>query len=236
VSVPPDDFERRVAAGERFFSPRHAGADSEPPTEVDRVVLAHAREAIRHVESPRMYGRPRWATPLALAATLVLALGIVIRFGAWPGPTRTVTEQQSASQELRVESGADTALQSPDASATSSAPTAMTSSLPAATPPMEPPSSRAQNSARAAKMPAPAAADVPSARAEAGLAKTSRDAKEMLGAVMADEAETRDPVAWWHEIERLRAAGDNAAADTEWAALRARYPEFVPPAPTTEPD
>jgi hypothetical protein len=52
----------------------------EPPQELDRLVLDKAREAIEVRPAAPMYRAPRWALPVALAATVVLALAVVMNF------------------------------------------------------------------------------------------------------------------------------------------------------------
>jgi hypothetical protein len=53
----------------------------EPPPELDRLVLRQAREAIRPERPVPVYRGPRWAAPLAIAATLVLGLAVVFQAG-----------------------------------------------------------------------------------------------------------------------------------------------------------
>jgi hypothetical protein len=52
----------------------------EPSQELDRLVLDKAREAIDVRGSAPMYRAPRWALPVGLAASIVLALAIVVNF------------------------------------------------------------------------------------------------------------------------------------------------------------
>ena len=51
----------------------------EPPAELDRIVLRQAREAIEEERPLRVFSMPRWAAPVAIAATLVLGLSIVFK-------------------------------------------------------------------------------------------------------------------------------------------------------------
>jgi hypothetical protein len=51
----------------------------EPPAELDRIVLRQAREAIQPQPPVRLLRMPRWAAPLAIAATLVLGLSVVFK-------------------------------------------------------------------------------------------------------------------------------------------------------------
>ena len=53
----------------------------EPPVELDRIVLRQARAAIEDERPLRMFGMPRWAAPVAIAATLVIGVSIVFRAG-----------------------------------------------------------------------------------------------------------------------------------------------------------
>jgi hypothetical protein len=82
----------------------------EPPPELDRVVLRQAREAIRAEDPLPLYRGPRWAAPMAIAATLLLGLAVVFQ----------VADQQAPSPapEVSVESVA----QRTDSAATLSPP------------------------------------------------------------------------------------------------------------------
>jgi hypothetical protein len=53
--------------------------DLEPPAELDRLVLRQAREAIQPQPPMRLLRMPRWAAPVAIAATLVLGLSVVFK-------------------------------------------------------------------------------------------------------------------------------------------------------------
>ena len=70
----------------------------EPPAELDRVVLRQAREAIESERPLRVFRGPRWATPVALAATLVLAVTVMFQAGMPPkqAPVPEVTVQNVA--------------------------------------------------------------------------------------------------------------------------------------------
>jgi len=68
----------------------------EPPAELDRIVLRQARAAIEDERPMRMFRMPRWAAPVAIAATLVLGVSIVFRAGMPTSPHRV--------PEVRVES------------------------------------------------------------------------------------------------------------------------------------
>ncbi|HEV7608812.1 MAG TPA: hypothetical protein VGO61_15830 [Steroidobacteraceae bacterium] len=53
----------------------------EPPAEIDRIVLRQARDAIETEQPLRVFRTPRWATPVALAATLLLAFTVIFQAG-----------------------------------------------------------------------------------------------------------------------------------------------------------
>jgi hypothetical protein len=72
-----DDFLAHRSALHRRFADRDG---SEPPPELDRLVLNKAREAIDVPAPAPMYRAPRWALPVALAASVVLALAVVMNF------------------------------------------------------------------------------------------------------------------------------------------------------------
>lgn len=78
----PDDrdhdpeFEEFLKRRRPLFD-RDVAEDLEPPPELDRVVLRQAREAIRAEEPMPLYRGPRWAAPIAVAATLLLGVGVV---------------------------------------------------------------------------------------------------------------------------------------------------------------
>jgi hypothetical protein len=63
----------------------------EPPAELDRVVLRQARDAIETERPLRVFRAPSWAAPVALAATLVLAFGVVFQAGM-PAKRKVVPE------------------------------------------------------------------------------------------------------------------------------------------------
>jgi len=69
-----DDFDDFLKRRKPVF--RSPDDMFEPPAELDRVVLRRAREAIESERPLRVFRNPRWATPVALAATLSSNYGI----------------------------------------------------------------------------------------------------------------------------------------------------------------
>lgn len=72
-----DDFLARRSVLHRRLADRDR---HEPSQELDRLVLDKAREAIEVPAGTPMYRAPRWALPVGLAASVVLALAVVMNF------------------------------------------------------------------------------------------------------------------------------------------------------------
>lgn len=90
MNKPPhndDDIDAWLGRGEPLFRRSHADDDLEPPNEIDNVVLANARAALRassrdaerRSPAPAFFTLDQWALPLGLAATLILAVAVVMR-------------------------------------------------------------------------------------------------------------------------------------------------------------
>jgi hypothetical protein len=74
----------------------------EPPAELDRIVLRRARDAIHDERPLRFFGMPRWAAPVAIAATLVLGLAVVFKAGVQPQDRVPEVRVENASQRIDV--------------------------------------------------------------------------------------------------------------------------------------
>jgi hypothetical protein len=72
-----DDFLRR----RKPIFRREDDDGLEPPPEIDRLVLRQAREAIEPEQPQRVFRAPRWSAPIALAATILVALSVVFHMG-----------------------------------------------------------------------------------------------------------------------------------------------------------
>jgi hypothetical protein len=86
MNTPPDDLDARLARREPLFRRPSAADPLEPPADIDRIVLARARAALRDTGSdeaprPSFFTLRPWVMPLGLAATLVFALAVVLRLG-----------------------------------------------------------------------------------------------------------------------------------------------------------
>jgi hypothetical protein len=211
-----DEFEDFLNRRKPVFR-RPADETFEPPAELDRVVLRQAREAIKPAEPMRIFSAPRWSMPIALAATLVLAFTIIFRAempASKPAPRAEVTAQNVAE---RVDAPAVAAPQSQV--------------------PQQREMAAAQNTVADIAQPAQARPEMAPAPPEPMVARGMADAtSRRAGASTAMDAPAeaanapvlvakipvwrRDPKSWQAEIQRLRDAGDTAAADAESAEFK----------------
>jgi hypothetical protein len=82
MSGPDGDNELEAFLARRSLMHRRfaEGDPSEPPAELDRIVLAKAREAIKRSADTPVYRSPQWAMPVGLAASLLLVFAVVLNF------------------------------------------------------------------------------------------------------------------------------------------------------------
>ena len=274
MNTPPDDIDARLARREPLFR-RASAAPLEPPAEIDRIVLARARAALRDTggdEAPRpsFFTLRPWVMPLGLAATMVFALAVVVRLG--PGACAPATRAETET-DLRRDAPAATAAVSTPAAAADAPLAAPTEPKPAAAPKagkgvseermvarasMEAAREAESSNTEAAEMPAagrvqasppaPAALAAPAPPPPAAalgdasadtLAKASGGAALNLPASQATAVRSEvpdfqaNPELWYRKIVELRSKGERRAADREWRALKARYPDFEAPPRTT---
>lgn len=221
MTTEDEEFERQVSARQRFFkAPELHDGDIEPPTELDRIVLAKAREAIRVSEPARVYRNPRWVVPVGLAATVVIGFAVAL-----------VTPWGSERAQLTLEESAAPA----SSTATVSTSVAVDADAAFAPPPPPPPApieapvrAPAPISARSAAPAVPAApvAAMSAASEAESDAANDKSAKRELPA---------SPEAWWEHIQELREAGRWEEAEQERKALRRLFPDFRPPQPAQTP-
>lgn len=101
--LPGDDEIEAYLRGDDALSKAYRAATREQPSrEVDESVLAFAQQAVR----PHRSLRRRWQAPMALAAVLVLGLGLVINLWREPEVRAPVVAEPAAVQvpELAAES------------------------------------------------------------------------------------------------------------------------------------
>ena len=236
-----EDFLRRRSPMHRRLSDfDHA----EPSLELDRLVLSRAREAIEVPAQPP-YRATRWAMPVGLAATILIAFTIVLNVGR---------HERNADKRVGSPVTAPTAAAAPAESVAQVDATApmMAAEASAASPPhdafAEPQQARRERKAETiasarTDQPAPAVAQLagkvaapatesdmaPAApvtlRSERALASNAQLAR--AAAPAAERASHPDAETWLREISRLRAEGKTAAAERELVAFRRAYPSHA---------
>jgi hypothetical protein len=228
-----DEFELRLRRGGRLVPEFEADVDGPDPA-TDRLVLARARAAIAAPERSASAGRfdrsPRWAVPLALAATLVLSFVLVLQM-----ESRDVTAPPAG--EVAADAASDAAAPAPAAAtgakAGDDAAAAMAESASAGAPVATAREATrvAPDAAPAAPPPAPAALPQPTAVLQAPAATQRAAAAVSAAAELRYEAaaDEETPQAWLARIERLQAAGDIETARRELAAFRERHPQWALP-------
>jgi hypothetical protein len=232
VTGSDDEFEDFLKRRKPIF--RKPDDMFEPPAEIDRIVLRQARDAIETEQPLRVFRAPRWATPLALAATLVLAFTVIFQAGMPPKkalvPEVTV---QNVAQRIEEQDTAAPAVMAPAATADDRGSDAAV--------PAEAVADLSQPMAASHEMPArpapPAAA--PAAARSAGDGTTRERRADATGdapsrAVSVPAAKStgiprwrRDSKTWLAEIERLRNAGDTARASAELEEYKRQHRAYA---------
>jgi hypothetical protein len=244
-----DEFESAVRTRRRLVPRFDDTDDAEPSPELDRIVLARARDAMRPTVPTRPdmrerhYRGPRWAVPLALVATVLLSFTLVFQLDPArneavlaPREAAPVMATPEAAGELAgvaagaaADGAADASAAAPPAIAAAASPRSAVSEVTASPAPM------AKRAPAAATTPPPSAseADVP-----ASAAQPSRAAEPQAGSRAgapprpdgSPTLDTSDPDAWLERIEGLRRNGAAEAARQELAAFVQRFPQHPLPA------
>jgi hypothetical protein len=203
-----DDFDDFLKRRKPVF--RSPDDMFEPPAELDRLVLRQAREAIETERPVRVFRNPRWATPMALAATLVLAFTVLFYAGLpqkrAPVPevsVHNIAEDIPMQTSPAVAANNQLAKETPDDSVVVDLKPSMTA--------------RRESAAGAA--PSPAASSMV-ARAATQEATREPEVPAAADASVQVPAWRRDAKTWLAEIEKLRNAGDIARADAELAEYK----------------
>jgi len=190
----------------------------EPPAELDRVVLRHAREAIESDRPARVFRNPRWAAPVALAASLLLGFTMLFYAG--------LPQKQAPVPEVTVQNIAER-VDVPQAEAPKESASSVVAN-----------NQRVENESSAdavvVDLNAPAVARRESA---AGAAPTpaapmvGRGSEMVVASPAAASTEVpawrRDAKTWLAEIARLRNAGDTARADAELAEYKRQQSAYA---------
>ena len=223
--------------------------DPEPPAWLDQRILTAANATPQPVPtlapSPSRRRRTRlWAVPAALAATVVLAVGIVRlarESGEWgPSPENKTSLHSAAESAAEADTTAAGRAQSSDHDRPSSpavelrptmplgeavrvAPQSLPA-LPAAAPPVK------LEEELMPRRPAPAERE----RARDWLRAAPTGQRADQGAASQDRSDQYSPEEWLAAIAELRRQGRTAEADAKLAEFRRRYPNYpleVAPSP-----
>mgnify|MGYP000846227170 CR=1 FL=1 len=192
---------------ERLSELYRATRAAEPPVWLDRRILAAARTAVEPRPTPsiplsRRRGFRFWGAPVALAATVVLAVGLL----RWLPPVGELGGMATPMEEKAARSLAQPAAKLDAARTESVQPTL---SAPAASPasPQPVPASSA-----------PSRSSTPASRPAEPLPQ-SKDKADFH-----DSTTPRPPAAWRAEIAELRRQGRHAEAEARLAEFRRHYP------------
>jgi hypothetical protein len=238
-----DEFEDFLTRRKPVFS-RGADDPLEPPDELDRLVLHQAREAVKGARPQRVFTGPRWGAPLAVAATLVLALTVILNGGkpATPEPTPEVTVQTVAQ---RLEPPAAAAPAPNNRAHAEAAPATKTAAADATGPVRADRASGAAVPARGGEFVSEAEASRyarnPPVPSEGGVlddrfadfpvvtdvSPPPGEAERALAKAAPNPAFRADSKRWLAEIERLRAAGKDARADAEYAEYKRQHRAYA---------
>jgi hypothetical protein len=254
MTGPVDEFETFLTR--RTVLPKGMSDDDqlEPPKALDAIVLRKAREAIRARQG--LNRTPRWATPVAVAATILLCLSIVLNVtlntnrsaalrhmtaatadNASPAPASPAGEGERR-KDFAGGSSSREAILPEEKLAESRAPrppvlaeAAPAADAPAAPSPSAAPPAAPATMARVAPPAAPAsAAPSPPGTAPAadGVAEAQDREQPALAKRNAAAAlpQPQDPKTWLQQIAALRAEGKTAQADAEMQRFRAIFPGY----------
>lgn len=250
-----DESTRELTHDQALSGLYRQGSPGEPSAALDATILAAARQAVQHVPVRPQAWWKRLRAPMALAATVMLAVMLSLTVERQPAelPPPVLDEQAPAPVERREavmpQSAPVGKSDAPLAKAKkSAAPAAIKEealTAPAtAPPPME---SKARQVAPAAA-PAPATRDALPEQANTAASGSVAPARERVNeAKMADEAKREmyksapaaslraakpamlAPQAWVEEIRQLRQQGRFEDAARRLAELRQAYPDFPLP-------
>jgi resuscitation-promoting factor RpfA len=213
--------------------------DAEPSVELDRLVLNRAREAIETPAQP-LYRTSRWALPIGLAATILIAFTVVLNIdhqsakvasnaspaaaeAAPQAPAPAVARATSASEPERIQQprllSDSAARERRDATVEKKTESPVALARRAQRPDTERAEEREIAGSTADSAPLMASTG---AAASHGMVAPPAPATAATPPPAADPHASAD--AWLREISRLRTAGRTVDADRELAAFREAYP------------
>lgn len=232
MTEPDNEFDDFLARRKPVFR-RSADDPFEPPEELDRIVLRQARDAIEREQPERHFQAPRWAMPVALAASLLLVFTVVLRVGvATKAPLAEVTVR-NISQEI------EDPMAAPEPMAPMVAPRDDRGITPGGfasegestryAPAPPPPPQVASNRARADEPPAAGAVQsrAPASSTVVMSAPPPSEAERAVASKAPTPAFRGNAASWLAEIDRLRAAGKAAEADAELAEYKREHRAYA---------
>jgi hypothetical protein len=251
MNRPDDEFDDFLTRRKHVF--RGIEDPLEPPDELDRLVLHQAREALEGERPQKMYKGPRFVAPIAIAATLVLAVTVLLNVGmpANPEPIPEVTVQTVAqrldypAREVAAAAPAPHKAERAEAArpAESARITADNSSSPVV---VDRDTDAGRSSApggfvseaeagRYARIPpsapsAPVVIEDPVTGARTVITDVSpppTEAEQAIARARQSPTFRGDSKRWLAEIERLRAEGKGAQADAEFAEYKRQHRAYA---------
>ncbi len=249
-----DEFEAYLKRRTPIDKGTRSREQLEPPPELDRIVIGKARKAIQGASPLNMYHAPKWALPVALAATILISFAVLLDLGV--RAKRNDASLQAARSEtlaapdspapLRPGS-APAPLHAPSISAAvplpAPAPTVgeVANTTPAASAEVEFTSDRARTrlarAEKAAKRARPEPELMAGSAAPATSATRGDDATSVAPPASAPaeadsngaKADSSAAVMWLKQIEKLRGEGQSAEAEREMKRFREKYPDYPIP-------
>ena len=216
MTDPDPEFDNFLARHKPVFR-RSTEDPFEPPEALDRIVLRQAREAIESDRPERVYSAPRWAMPVALAASLLLVFTVILHVGmASKAPVPEVTVQ-NISQQIEYP------VVAPEPMAPMS-----TSRDDQGLPPGGFASDSEGTRYAPAPPPPPQVASSPASAEPAQQAGAARN-RTAAGSEASSAPPTfrSDAKSWLAEIDRLRADGKAAEANTEMAEYKRQHRAYA---------
>lgn len=195
-----DEFDDFLARRKPLFQ-RPAAHELEPPADVDRLVLRQAREAIRPSRELHEIRGAGWGMPLALAATVLVTVTIVLNVMVARKVDNTPSDIHQAAQRIDLAA-------SPAPTAPAAAPAARASNNPA----------RPVSDAALADLRRPATAPAVEAAPES---------RRAVAKAAPTPAWRHDTQSWLAEIDKLRAQGKSAEADAEMAEYKRQHRAYA---------
>ena len=202
---------------ERLSAIYHAAPDAEPPAWLDQRIMTAAQTAVQSrpastISWLRSQGPRFWAAPVALAATVVLAVGLwrwlppASELGGMPAPVEEKTAQSLARPAAKLN-----AAPAKNADAAQAPPAAPSPALPSSAKPDE------QHRIRSRAMPE-------AVRSESFQAAPARRPANEEATSLQQPADQHSPATWRAEIAELRRQGRTAEAEARLVEFRRQYP------------